>query len=282
MNSNYSLEIIACPFCGNSEFHNWAEENGFMAVKCDRCGLVYVNPRPSKEYINKSVISGFHPFLQRGKNKQVKHVRKKIVRNKKIIQKIFNDIWTEKKNISWLDVGAGYGEFMKSLLLLATKGSVITGCEPMDHKAKFAKENGLNVQNCYIDKVPGKFDFISMINIYSHIPDFHNFLDSIINKLNPLGELYIETGNIGDLSNYNDVPTELDLPDHLVFLGEKHLRKYLEDRNFTILMVERIRKDGIINFIKNIIKRILGVEVKLIMPYTSKYRSLIVRAKLNS
>ena len=95
------------------------------------------------------------------------------------------------------------------------------------------------------------------------------------------GEFFLETGNIGDLVNSNEVPSELDLPDHLVFAGEKHIIGFLSEAGFSIVKIKKIRKDGIINFLKNIIKKIIGRKVALKIPYTSKYRSILIRAKLS-
>ena len=61
----YQLEKINCCFCGSSrydiyikgakEFYNGTEEK-FDVVKCQDCGFVYTNPRPTKE-----TISYFYP-----------------------------------------------------------------------------------------------------------------------------------------------------------------------------------------------------------------------------
>ena len=113
------------------------------------------------------------------------------------------------------------------------------------------------------------------------IPDFRKFLEDIKNVLSDSGEFFIETGNIGDLVNSNEVPSELDLPDHLVFAGEKHIIGFLSEAGFSIVKIKKIRKDGIINILKNIIKKLIGRKVVLKIPYTSKYRSILIRAKLS-
>ena len=94
------------------------------------------------------------------------------------------------------------------------------------------------------------------------------------------GEFFIETSNIGDLVDNHEVPTELDLPDHLCFAGEQHLIGYLSESGFSIVEIRKIRKDGLINFSKNIIKKLNGRNVALAIPYTSSYRSILIRARL--
>ena len=53
-------EAIACPLCGATETAPWGAENGWTAVKCRDCGLVYVNPRPFEQEISKANQLGEH------------------------------------------------------------------------------------------------------------------------------------------------------------------------------------------------------------------------------
>jgi hypothetical protein len=70
------------------------------------------------------------------------------------------------------------------------------------------------------------------------------------------------------------------LPDHLVFAGERQLRGYLEQAGFRIIRMEKVRIDGMMNLARNLVKLLLGRPVRLAVPYTSKYRQLRVRARL--
>ena len=212
----------------------------------------------------------------------VRRVGAKVTRYKKILSSMFNDVWQNPKEISWLDVGAGYGEVVEAISALAPPGSKIEGIEPMKPKAFHARRRGLEIREAYLSEVLEKFDFLSLINVFSHIPDFRVFLKDVKGVLVVNGELFIETGNIGDLISSHEVPTELDLPDHLVFAGEQNIIDYLCEAGFTIVDIKRRRKDGLINFAKNIIKKIIGRQVTLAIPYTSQYRTLLIRAKLLS
>ena len=170
---------------------------------------------------------------------------------------------------------------VEAVSALAPNGSRIEGIEPMEPKAARALALGIKVSNKYLCDVTEKYDFVSLVHVFSHIPDFRAFLKEIKNVLAENGEFYFETGNIGDLVHSREVPTELDLPDHLVFAGEKHLSGYLTDEGFSIVAKRGLRKDGIINFIKNIIKKLIGRQVALAVPYTSRYRSIQIRARLH-
>lgn len=282
MNVESKTEIINCPYCNEKQSLPWASENGFTAVKCSECGLVYVNPRPIKSLISEAVETGVHSNLTHGRTAVGHRVRSKVTRYKKILSSMFSDVWQNPIKISWLDVGAGYGEVIEAVSALAPPGSRIEGIEPMNPKATRAQARGLKISEKYLCDITDKFDFVSLVNVYSHIPDFRVFLEEIKNVLADNGGLYFETGNIGDLVHSHEVPTELNLPDHLVFAGEQHLRGYLSEAGFTIITTRKMRKDGFNNCGKNIIKQLIGRKVTLAIPYISRYRSILIRAKLCS
>lgn len=234
--------------------------------------------------IHKAVETGIHSDVEHGYGRIVinRRVGSSVTRCKKILSSMFDDVWHNSKEISWLDVGAGYGEMVEAVSALAPSGSRIEGIEPMKPKANWARARGLKISEKYLCDVTEKFDFVSLMNVYSHIPDFRAFLKEIRNILVDNGEFYLKTGNIGDLDRSHEVLTELGLPDHLVFAGEQHLRGYLSEAGFSIVAIRRMRKDGFINFAKNIIKKLIGRKVTLAIPYTSRSRSILIRARLRS
>lgn len=282
MNNKSKNVVINCPYCNEEKCIPWARENGFTAVKCSVCGIVYVNPRPIISLIRQAVQTGVHSDVDHGRTAITRRVGAKVTRYKKIIASMFDDVWQTAKQISWLDVGAGYGEVVEAVALLAQSGSKIEGIEPMKPKVVHARARGLCIREAYLSEVQDKFDYVSIINVFSHIPDFRNFLKDIKSILAVKGEIFMETGNIGDLDSNHNVLNELNLPDHLVFAGEKHIIGYLSEAGFSILKIKRMRKDGLINFFKNIVKKVIGRHVSLAIPYTSPYRTILIRAKLLS
>jgi SAM-dependent methyltransferase len=282
MNTESQKELINCLYCDDSNHFPWAKENGYTAVKCSNCGLIYVNPRPGLSLINEAVQTGVHSDVEHGRTAIGKRTESKVNHYKKILGNMFDDIWSSSQSVSWLDVGAGYGEVIEAVSMIAPVGSKIVGLEPMKPKAAYAKARGLTVKECYLNEVNEKYNILSLINVYSHIPDFRAFLKDVKKVLTANGEIFIETGNTADLKNRNEVPGELDLPDHLVFAGEKHLVGYLSEAGFSIITIKRNRVDGLMRVVKNIVKKLMGrKDITLAIPYTSAYRSIMIRAKLN-
>lgn len=92
-------------------------------------------------------------------------------------------------------------------------------------------------------------------------------------------KLSIEIGNTAGLKSVREVPGDLDLPDHLMFAGEKHIIGFLERNNFKVISHISYRFDTGMNFVKSVIKKLIGRKVNISFPYTSKYRSVMYRAK---
>jgi SAM-dependent methyltransferase len=201
-------------------------------------------------------------------------------RYRRILGRLFEDVWQRGQPVSWVDVGAGYGEVVEAVAALAPAGSSVEGREPMQPKAAAARARGLPVVHGYLTADHDKVDFVSVVDVFSHIPDFSSFLELIRAVLKPGGEVFIETGNLADLGERNEFPGELGLPDHLVFAGEAQLRGYLERAGFEVVKLEGEAVDDWLNLVKNVVKKLLGRPVKLAWPFTSRYRQLLVRARL--
>ena len=277
---NISLESVSCPFCQSNESNHWVTENGFNAVKCRECGLIYVNPRNIQSVVDKAVTTGHHSEVLGGRNVVGRRSKRKVLKYRRVLGRLFNDVWSANRTISWLDIGAGFGEIVEALSSLAPKGSQVHGIEPMGPKAQNAQSRGILVREGYLNSVKESYDFVSLVDVFSHLPDFRPFLLEIKNVLNDGGQIYLQTGNIADLRGSNDVPTQLDLPDHLVFAGEKHIIAYLEEAGFKIIQIVHVRNDTFVNLLKSLIRKIQGRQIALVFPGTSEYRSLRIRARL--
>ncbi|HEY9554774.1 class I SAM-dependent methyltransferase [Allosphingosinicella sp.] len=280
MASTSKVSETVCPNCKTDEYVFWGEERGFSTVRCSECRLLYVNPRPNPELIHEAVKTGAHSAEADGLVVTARHAPGKVEFYRRHLGAIFQDVWRAGKPVSWVDVGAGYGEVIEAVSSIAPAGSYVEGLEPMRPKANAARARGLNIVEDYLQPNHPKADIISVVNVFSHIPEFDEFLSLVRSVLKPNGQLFIETGNLADMERRSDFPGELGLPDHLVFAGEPQLRQFLDRGGFDVVKIRKVKTDGFIPFIKNVVKRLIGRPVVLRMPYTSAYRSLLIRAQL--
>ena len=279
MTANH-LETISCPYCGSSHHKPWAQELGFVAARCNDCSLLYCNPRPAAGLIDAAVRTGSHGPQAQGLVVTARRIDGKVAMYRRVFEEMFDDLWRAGRPISWLDVGAGYGEVLEAVAALAPAGSSVVGLEPMHPKAAKARERGLTVVEDYLRPGRAKVQVISVVDVFSHIPDFGAFLCDVLATLEPGGELFVETGNLADLDRRDQFPGELGLPDHLVFAGEKHLLGFLDRAGFDVVRIRRWRIDSMTNLAKNVAKKLLGRPAVFGIPYTSKYRQIQVRARL--
>jgi SAM-dependent methyltransferase len=196
-------------------------ENGYQLVKCVDCGLLYVSPRPSSEEITTATKTGQH----RGDN--IISVTGKFSNEAvKRYLKILGDFFPNEGGgtSTWLDVGCGHGEFLIALQKYFNGKIIGRGCEPNLQKVASAQSKGLNVEFFDLATHDVQYDNISILNVFSHLPDPVEMLSLLKNLLKPGGLLFLETGHSAHLSaSYQ--PKPYDLPDHLSFAN----RQIVED-----------------------------------------------------
>lgn len=274
-----SLEHVPCPLCGEQAHEPWGLENGFSCVRCARCSLLYVTPRPATAYIDRAVQLGVHASEQVDMNVVGRRAGWKVARFRRSLQGVMPGLSRAQSPVRWLDVGAGFGEFVEAVRSLAPAGSACEGIEPMVPKAQDAQRRGLPVRAAMMEDVTERYDVISLIDVFSHIPDFHAFLRDIKRLLGPNGELLLKTGNAADLPDRSHFPGPLTLPDHLLFGGERQIRRFLEQAGFQVITVRAERMDGVLYSLRNLVKWLLRRPVCLSWPYTSPARVLWIHAR---
>jgi 2-polyprenyl-3-methyl-5-hydroxy-6-metoxy-1,4-benzoquinol methylase len=274
------LEPVCCPLCRGTHSAPWGAESGYLAVKCGECGLVYVNPRPALARITEANKIGEHATSAGTLEVVFRRSPRKLRRYRRMLRRMFAAELAGPAPVSWLDVGAGFGELVEVLMDVLPAGSRVEGIEPMQQKAAHARARGLPVSPATLPEVRERFDVVSLINVFSHLPDFDAFLGELRGVLNPGGTLLIETGNGGDLLHASAYPDVLYLPDHLVFAGVEHLRAFLERNGFRISAVQEERVDTVGWVARNVAKRLLGRHTRVGLPYRSRFRTLFIRARL--
>lgn len=275
---NSALVEVPCPNCGSNARSPWATERGFLLTRCDDCALLYVSPRLSDDLISSAVKSGVHGAEADGLVVTARRDDRKVARYSAVLGDMFADRWRGGP-VRWLDVGAGYGEVVEAVDRLAPAGSHVSGLEPMALKAAAARARGIGVVEGYLTRDHEQVDCLSLVDVFSHIPDFNAFLAVVAAVVRPGGDFFLETGNLADTESRADFADELGLPDHLVFAGERQLAQFLDRAGFDIVDLRRQRIDTPLFFVKTMVKKLIGRPAIVRLPYTSAYRSLLVKAR---
>jgi SAM-dependent methyltransferase len=227
---------VACYNCGKAERSPYASENGFSLVKCLDCGLLYVTPRPDDGELAAAHESGVH----RGETEfDITGFwdDAKIPRYREALRDLYGEE-LKSRDRSWLDIGCGFGEFLSALNSESDGRARGTGLEPNRNKRDEARERGLDVDNFDLKTHDRRYDVISILNVYSHLPDPPEFFARCKKLLIPGGEIVIQTGDTADLPAQKHF-RPFYLPDHLSFASEGIIRGILGRRGFDVVRVRK-------------------------------------------
>lgn len=226
----------ACYSCNSTQNALYATENGFNLIKCAGCGLLYVNPRPNEDEIDEGVKIGAHRG-DKTLNSTGRYLGTKVAIYRKILQEIYGNALPNRKT-TWLDVGCGHGELLVALRKLWGDNVDARGIEPNRFKVAAARRRGLNVGYFDLASHDNRYDIISLLNVYSHLPNPREFLRLVKQRLAPLGELLLETGDTAHLPA-DQHPRPFLLPDQLSFTSAEILSNMLKDVGFEIISINK-------------------------------------------
>lgn len=160
------VQHVLCNLCGSDDAEPIALQNGFRIVRCRRCGLVYVNPRPALE----DLVSLYADYHARGGETEASWDR--------LMRPIFREsaerLCSSRDGSGQgrlLDVGCGYGAFVA---LMRERGWDAEGVDPSPTVVAAAVSKGRPV---YLGTLAGMqspngtYDAITMFYVLEHVPD---------------------------------------------------------------------------------------------------------------
>lgn len=189
-----SFRCIICSGSVSKTLSEKTRDSRQKIFKCGTCCHVQLFPLP-----NESSEKEFYD-----KDKQTKLIRKHFnldefeesatFDNKRRVHLLISKI---KKNKSILDVGCGYGFFIKELKKMGLKAS---GVEISKERRSIARKmSNENIFNFRIDgkrRIHKKFDVVTLFHVLEHVKDPINFLTDLRMYLNNNGRLLIEVPNL--------------------------------------------------------------------------------------
>jgi 2-polyprenyl-3-methyl-5-hydroxy-6-metoxy-1,4-benzoquinol methylase len=270
-----------CYYCDIDDSAFYASENGYTLVKCNRCGLIYLNPRPEDHEIAQAHQMGVHKGDIEIDVTGIFDFTKVLM-----YQNVLNDLYgkeTPRQQSKWLDIGCGHGEFLLALQRWSQNKIKPMGIEPNIRKQKSAQSHGLDVSYFDLTQHTDKYSHISLLNVYSHLPNPIQNIELWKKLLLPNGELLIETGDTAHLDNHEHY-RPFYLPDHVSFASEEIIRNILDKCGFEVIKIIKypfVRKN-IMTLGKEIIKLVWSPEKsRLKYVFSSKYNTdMYVRARL--
>jgi SAM-dependent methyltransferase len=233
---------VRCRLCGADEFDVLVEgrerrhglPGEFRLVKCRRCDLVYLNPRPTAEALRTYYPQDYSPYrAQRG---LFGFLTRRLRR-----REAFQLRHSLPAAAEVLELGCAAGDL---LVPLREAGFHVTGVELSDQAASIARmEHHLDVHTATLADAPleGKvFDAIVMRNVIEHLPDPRTDLERAASMLRPGGLLFIRTDNVGSLDAriFGAFWYGFDFPRHLTLFSSETLPALVRSAGLEVVQVQ--------------------------------------------
>ena len=238
---NAVLETVNCNLCGATDERLLFLKDGFRIVKCNSCGLIFVNPRPKKEYLQKLYSKGYYRI---SKNDSIGYRDYEADRRYHIanFKKLLDSIESFKEGGRLLDVGCAVGFLLEEA---KAQGWDVYGAEMSFYAVNKAREKGLNVFAGDITDTGFEnnfFDVITCLGTIEHLPNPVAAIRKISRILKDDGLFVLSTPDAGGLiggRRFQYKPKE-----HLYYFTNETIKRMFEREGFKILFIagERLKK----------------------------------------
>ena len=250
LRNDLAVEITECPACHSNDRSPLFSKYCFDYVKCDHCGLVYVEKRLSDAEMDYLYSDDGRSVLQMKKI----YIPTAEYRMDRIYRKKAKVLAEKKPGARVLDIGCSAGFFLKAAV---EQGLDVYGIESNNYSLSWAQDNlGLKkIYNQGLDAVELKgikFDFITMWDVFEHVPDPSGLLNAIVPFLKDDGVVVIETSHI-DCLEHDYLSAE-----NTNVLGDVHLL------HFTRRSLEVLAKN---NGMKIVDQDVFGLDIDHIINY---------------
>ncbi len=202
-----TLEPASCCICGTREaepvgvgedFEYRTSPDSFLTVRCERCGLVYLDPRPVRAEMSTIYPDTYHAFSFTEDNFGLVYK----VRRRLEAHRLLAAAGPLPANAAVLDVGCGDGFHLELLREFGPSGWQLEGVDLDPRAADAAEARGLVVHRGSIEELdlPAEhYDFAILVQTVEHVADPASLLAAIRRVLRPGGRLLVVTDNTGSL-----------------------------------------------------------------------------------
>jgi len=201
------LTDVPCCICGvdaaepiavGEDFEYRTSPDTFQAVRCERCGLVYLDPRPHADELDRIYPPSYHAFdFSAERFGLVYRVRSRLEANRLLS-------WCKglPDDARILDVGCGDGFHLGLLQEFGRKGWTVEGVDADRKAVEAATKRNLKVHHGSVEQLEQtgrSYHLAITIQTIEHVDDPPRVLRSIRNLLVPGGRLVVVTDNVETL-----------------------------------------------------------------------------------
>ena len=231
--SIYNAAMSACPWCHSKSStlllsrRDRLGAGTFHYVRCDRCGLVRLDPLPSWAELQGHYPAGYEAFQERHEGWLFRLGRQRLWARR--VGALRRHLQTDPGHV--LDVGCATGEFLSTM---QQRGWSVAGIEPSPSAAARAREQ-LGAES--VQAVPFEdaalpaagYDLITLWDVLEHLADPAAALCRLAGALRPAGLLAVgvPSPDAWDARLFGPAWIGYDAPRHLYLFPDAVLRDML-------------------------------------------------------
>ncbi len=195
-----TLQGVACDLCGSMAqrplFDRGRNDEAVSNVICERCGLVFISPRPQQADVAAAYLQGDFSLAARGAHKPssekfTQSERAALNRFQTLAQVI--DLTQFAPGSYCLEIGCGVGSFLR---LMRGAGWRVQGIEPDPNYAEAGEvAYGVPIQPVLYEETtfaPESFAFLASFHVLEHVTSPKAFLNKAFQELQPGGLFFLE------------------------------------------------------------------------------------------
>src|SRR5436190_4123186 len=184
----------ADPLAIGEDFEYRTSPDSFLAVRCRRCGLVYLNPRPANSELDRIYPPDYHAFnFSEGEFGFVYKVRCRLE-----ARRLLDCCRGLDPSAQILDIGCGDGFHLGLLREFGNPGWRLEGVDSSARAVEMATRRGLTVHRSFVQDCPvppDSIDLALMIATIEHVDHPPEVLAAVRRLLKPGGRVVIVTDN---------------------------------------------------------------------------------------
>ena len=223
------IDKIDCPVCGNDSFSHLFTKQDEPFVRCNKCHLILINPRPDFAQVVDTYDSAYSEHYIKKGDKKLKRCARWVRR----LQRRFG------QRGRWRDVGCSAG-FVVAAAQRA--GFDAYGVELEAGAVEYARRSlgleqvkeGTLEQQAYPSEY---FDVISLYDVIEHVPDLNALVSELKRIIKPGGIVEIRTPDVAHWQTPDDLSTwkEVKPSEHLYYFSAPTLEQLFLNNGLVLL-----------------------------------------------
>jgi 2-polyprenyl-3-methyl-5-hydroxy-6-metoxy-1,4-benzoquinol methylase len=200
---NLKLTRVSCCICGRGEakpvgagedYEYRTSDDVFTAMRCETCGLVYLDPRPDVSEFETIYPENYHAFDFSEKDFGIVYK----IRSRLEASRILSWCQDLPDGAKILDVGCGDGFHLNLLKQYGSESWHLEGVDIDERAVRMAEKMNLKVHHGTVETLnlpKNSYDFAFMIQTIEHVAHPEKVLAAVFEILKPGGKLVVVTDN---------------------------------------------------------------------------------------